>query len=262
VVANRRRFAPQRAGCTTTPPLPALLVAVLLCAAGALAGGGTKASRADRVGRPTAANRILNSVYWGEVERQLQEVPKRRILRSWKEIAQCLNATVRSAQRWEKSGGLPVHRQGSGPKGRVFAYSDELLEWMHSGRERDEADEAPHGAPAGAWRRWILPAAGVAAVLAVAGFLFWQGLPPFRRVPGGFRLEGSRLVVLDARGRVCWQKEFAAFDRAFEVEVRDKVLISDIDGDGRPEALFNFLPDRAEPGGGSLLCGSTFWTMS
>jgi len=42
----------------------------------------------------------------------------------------------RSAQRWEQTTGLPVYRQGAGPRGRVYAYSDELLERLESGRAR------------------------------------------------------------------------------------------------------------------------------
>ena len=63
----------------------------------------------------------------------LKEIPKRRLLRTWKEIAACLGVTVRSVERWEKQAGLPVYRQGGGRKARVYAYSDELQQWLDKG---------------------------------------------------------------------------------------------------------------------------------
>ena len=190
--------------------------------------------------------------------RSLEEVPKRRILHSWKEIAECLGVTVRSVQRWEKTNGLPVYRQGGGARGRVFAYSDELLKWAESGEPQDEgASQSPdiEREPASGRLRWLLAAASLATLLAVAGGAWWRsGWLPFGRAPNGFRFEGSRLVILDANGRVCWQKQFPSFDPEFETQVHDKVLIADIDGDGRKEVLFNFVPEHATPPGGSLLC--------
>ncbi len=52
----------------------------------------------------------------------------REILGSWKEIVDYLGVSVRTAQQWEKYGGLPV-RRGPGLRGRVFAYVDEIREW-------------------------------------------------------------------------------------------------------------------------------------
>lgn len=51
----------------------------------------------------------------------------RKRLDSWKEIAGYLgkNLSQKTAQRWEKSAGLPVYREGV----RVFAYADELDRW-------------------------------------------------------------------------------------------------------------------------------------
>src|ERR1019366_8911126 len=111
--------------------------------------------------------------------------PDRKALQSWKEMAAFLGVTVRSVQRWE-SGGLPVYRQGDGRKARVFAYPDELKQWLEAGgmRERElerepvaaqrESPPQGHRIPRKGWGA----AAGVA--LALAAVVLWRpgGGPP------------------------------------------------------------------------------------
>src|SRR5947199_8842789 len=61
-------------------------------------------------------------------------------LDSWKEIAAYIGRDIRTAMRWEKERGLPVHRvPGDGTRQPVFAYKDELDEWL-------EQKEGPAGA--------------------------------------------------------------------------------------------------------------------
>lgn len=50
-------------------------------------------------------------------------------LDSWKEIAAYLRRSVRSARRWEKEEGLPVHRHLHSKRDSVYAYRSELDEW-------------------------------------------------------------------------------------------------------------------------------------
>jgi tetratricopeptide (TPR) repeat protein len=54
-------------------------------------------------------------------------------LDSWKEIAAYLRRSVRSAKRWEKEEGLPVHRHLHGKRDSVYAYGTELDAWWTSG---------------------------------------------------------------------------------------------------------------------------------
>lgn len=49
-------------------------------------------------------------------------------LESWKEIASYLKRDVRTVQRWERRGGLPVHRREEN-LGGVYAYRSELDAW-------------------------------------------------------------------------------------------------------------------------------------
>lgn len=57
--------------------------------------------------------------------------PGRTRIDSWKEIASFFGRDERTVKRWEKSRHLPIRRL-PGAKSGVFAYSDELLHWLHS----------------------------------------------------------------------------------------------------------------------------------
>ena len=54
----------------------------------------------------------------------------RAMLQTWKEIASELNCGIRTAQRWERTLGMPVRRLGKGRRGRVVAFKDELQRWL------------------------------------------------------------------------------------------------------------------------------------
>jgi hypothetical protein len=58
--------------------------------------------------------------------------PERRILNSWKEIANYLGRGVRTVQRWEAQLGLPVHRPAGKEHSAVLAFSSELDDWLNS----------------------------------------------------------------------------------------------------------------------------------
>jgi hypothetical protein len=53
-------------------------------------------------------------------------------LQGWKEISGYLKCGIRTAQRWEKQG-LPVRQLGKGRRSPVFAFSEELDEWVKRG---------------------------------------------------------------------------------------------------------------------------------
>jgi PAS domain S-box-containing protein len=56
----------------------------------------------------------------------------RQVLASWKEIAAFMQREVRTVQRWEQTRGLPVHRTPGAPRASIYAYTDELEEWLRS----------------------------------------------------------------------------------------------------------------------------------
>jgi len=51
-------------------------------------------------------------------------------LRGWKEIADYLGTSARTVQRWEAELGFPVHRVPGGHGHFVFAFSQEISEWL------------------------------------------------------------------------------------------------------------------------------------
>jgi hypothetical protein len=55
---------------------------------------------------------------------------KENLLSSWKEIASYLDCNERTCRRWEKAFGLPIHRFEGKPTYRVYAYKDELDQWL------------------------------------------------------------------------------------------------------------------------------------
>src|SRR5580658_4685897 len=76
--------------------------------------------------------------------------PDGRRLESWKEIAAYLKREVRTAMRWEKERGLPVHRI-PGKRSGVYALSSEVEAWLRaeSASNGDRLAEAPPSAPTG-----------------------------------------------------------------------------------------------------------------
>jgi eukaryotic-like serine/threonine-protein kinase len=96
---------------------------------------------------------------------------ERKILDSWKEIADYLRRDVRTCQRYERELGLPVHRLEESARARVFAYADEIDAWREKRRL-----ESP-----GAVSRFLYavkskPLAAVLAVVLVLGLGTLLGL--------------------------------------------------------------------------------------
>src|SRR5258708_5283658 len=94
----------------------------------------------------------------------------RNRLESWKQIAALLNKSERTVRRWHETEGLPVHKHQHQQKGSVWAYPNELQEWLAARTVRPEAPEAPPpAAKARAYWPWLtvasLAAAGLAIVL-------------------------------------------------------------------------------------------------
>ena len=65
----------------------------------------------------------------GASARAAQAVPTPDRLGSWKEIGAYLGVTARTAQRWERQEGLPVHRQMHATLGSAYAFRSELDAW-------------------------------------------------------------------------------------------------------------------------------------
>jgi len=196
-----------------------------------------------------------------------QNGEKGRLLGSWKEIAEHLGFDKRTCLRWEKKLGLPIHRiDPESSRSRVFAYQEELDDWLRTrqpgsiplnlsaGRKSGLNDQyalAPSKRP-GRKLFWIL--APLSVLMALAAFYFLLR-PAGISQPVDFRIKGSALTILDAKGRALW-----SHDTGFE-QLRDEsyyrmhfqrkktpesgshpifphIIISDINKDGRVEVLF------------------------
>jgi tetratricopeptide (TPR) repeat protein len=64
-------------------------------------------------------------------------------LDSWKEIAAFLGRAERTVKRWEAERGLPVHRLPGGGRSAVFAYKNELAEWLKQPAGALDSGEVP-----------------------------------------------------------------------------------------------------------------------
>jgi tetratricopeptide (TPR) repeat protein len=71
-------------------------------------------------------------------------------LDSWKEIATFFDRDERTVKRWEKERGLPVYRVPGSARGGVFAYAEELAEWLKAPNVNWENAEPAPSAPSAA----------------------------------------------------------------------------------------------------------------
>lgn len=107
-------------------------------------------------------------------------------LEGWKEIASYLNREVRTVQRWEKSEGLPVHRQQHDRLGTVWAVKTELDEWLKQ-RQPKPPDPNPDPEPVNS-QAWLKLSLMALALVALAGLAYWSykhwppGVKPARKV--------------------------------------------------------------------------------
>jgi hypothetical protein len=82
--------------------------------------------------------------------------PGRDRMDSWKEIAVYLGREVRTAQRWEKREGLPVHRHVHAKASSVWAFKHEIDAWLHT---RSPAASEPAQSAAESLKTTLLTAA-------------------------------------------------------------------------------------------------------
>jgi tetratricopeptide (TPR) repeat protein len=61
-----------------------------------------------------------------------EPLPAKQRLDSWKEIAAFFDRDERTVKRWEKERGLPVYRVPGSARGGVFAYAEELADWLQA----------------------------------------------------------------------------------------------------------------------------------
>lgn len=168
----------------------------------------------------------------------------KEILVFWKEIADYLDCEVRTCQRWEKEFKLPVHRYIESSKSRVFAYPEEIDQWMKNRNQSESKDI----------RKYLYVGIPLIAVVVIY-FVFLRN-PSFSQ-PYDFRILGSELVMLDQSHKELWRFDTGIRDLQNEEFFRNRfqakrpsekptklvnlplILIQDIDNDQRKEVMFS-----------------------
>ncbi len=71
-----------------------------------------------------------------DIELQKEDLPAKKFLNGWKEIATYLGLGVRTVQRYERELSLPVRRPSGRMRGAVIANCLELQQWMFGSPRR------------------------------------------------------------------------------------------------------------------------------
>lgn len=165
-----------------------------------------------------------------------------RELSSWKEIAEFLRVSVRTAQLWERERGLPVRRIGGGARARVIVTTSELSLWKEQAALPSNGTAEVSGGDVrvlengGAvlvrsWRPYIV-GAGLVLVLVLC-LSFVVSLPG---APVSFRFEPQSLVAVDARGSQVWRQSYSV---PFEMDhPQYRVWMGDLMGTGKTWTVF------------------------
>jgi len=102
---------------------------------------------------------------------------EKKILDSWKAIADYLKRSEKTCRRLEKELGLPIHRLEDSPKARVFAYKDEIDLWI----EKTQHSEKKIFLRKSRLKKLLIPAL-VIVILAIIAVGIWQTLPRYSEV--------------------------------------------------------------------------------
>jgi hypothetical protein len=137
---------------------------------------------------------------------------KGEILSSWKEIAGYLNCGVRTCMRYEEKYGLSIHRLEEKPKTHVFAYKNELDEWIKKRANLKENNRTEIKYKQKRHKVIYLIFAVIVigmSILLLYSFLFKN------EIPSNFHIEGSKLGFPHFRGHT------EEFDIISSLEVRN-----------------------------------------
>ncbi len=87
---------------------------------------------------------------------------ERKVLEGWKAIADFLGVSEKTASRWHKTSNLPVYQKGK--KKKVYAFEDELTEWLKQDNTRHSTSKPQK--PALKFAFWAVIAVFLAIVFA------------------------------------------------------------------------------------------------
>jgi Tol biopolymer transport system component len=101
-------------------------------------------------------------------------------LESWKEIAAYLQRDAKTARKWEKEEGLPIHRHSHKSRSSVYAYPGEIDRWRTT--RKVAAEPTP---PAPVWRRLLTPSFALTLMLCLV--MVGNGVRPMEAESGQTR---------------------------------------------------------------------------
>ncbi|MGO9239697.1 MAG: hypothetical protein ACLQBJ_02715 [Bryobacteraceae bacterium] len=194
-------------------------------------------------------------------------------LDSWKEIAAFIGKDAKTAQRWERQRGLPVHRTPGAGRGSVFAFTDALQAWLmkgdlgnaRAGETEDRGGPAvdppvsqtrvaqDHSGPT-AWSRRRLLLAGGSSVGALGLAALWRRSGDG---PESVEITGRVVTAFDEKRREQWQFRLLETPELEPPASRvPNVTLADLDGSGKNSVLIraNYVPQTGEPREGELIC--------
>jgi len=183
------------------------------------------------------------------------EEKKDELLSSWKEIAEYLKCDLRTCRRWEENRGLPVHRLEGTPRSRVFAYTNELDDWVKKRNGKNgESGYSRTGAAVPLAKTYYLL---ILLVLIGVPSLYLFVIKPYLRPPVSydFKIERSELVILDKKGDELWRydtgredlEDEAVYRSGFQTKkpglaskarILPLLIIKDINNDKKKEVIF------------------------
>lgn len=175
-----------------------------------------------------------------EIDRKNQIAMPEKVLtrlNSWKEIAQYAGHDLRTVARWEKEYGFPVRRIGGGKGRSVFAYTEEIDEWMArmppNGAHQEQRAVQPSQETPPKKSRFFWPAVVLflAAALILVGFVLKER-PIFEIAD--VQYSHGMITAMDRAGHVQWT---TLVSNNAAAALRGPLGLLDIDGDGYSEVI-------------------------
>lgn len=177
---------------------------------------------------------------------------EKKLLSSWKEIAEYLECDVRTCRRWENNYNLPVYRIADETTARVYAYKDELDNWIKKRTGKSESLSIR----AKWYKSPYLYLPLVALGFALIYFLFVKKTSDPE--PINFKISNSILTILSDGDKKLWHYDTGIHNLMTEDFYRDFfqnkkivtnkygaertlpcLMIKDINNDGNNEVLFS-----------------------
>ncbi|MGD0227361.1 MAG: hypothetical protein ABSF71_33975 [Terriglobia bacterium] len=149
-----------------------------------------------------------------------------RKLVGWKEIAEYLRTSTRTAQRWERELGLPVHHAGSSKGYSVFAYAEEFETWLKTSKGKTASTSEPQGLGTSRdvgtrtsiwWRPKWLAALAIVVLAAGAILAIYRYISSHRPKVSSITFSGRQLLAWSG-GKLLWSYDLGQPTRTLQPE--------------------------------------------